>query len=38
MEKKIRIIYKEPGKAAEVREIPNTLEAPQEAVGGTSKP
>lgn len=34
MEEKIRVIYKEPGKPAEVREIPNTLEAMQEAVGG----
>lgn len=34
MEEKIRVIYKEPGKPAEVREIPNTLEALQEAVGG----
>lgn len=34
MEEKIRVIFKEPGKQAEVREIPNTLEALQEAVGG----
>ena len=38
MEEKIRVIFKEPGKPAEVREIPNTLEALQEAVGGTSRP
>ena len=34
MESEIRVIFKEPGKTAEVREIPNTLEALQEAVGG----
>lgn len=34
MEKKIRVLVKEPGKAAELREIPNTLEALQGIVGG----
>lgn len=37
MEEKIRVIFKEPGKPAEVREIPNTLEALQEAVGGVHR-
>ena len=31
---KIKVLYKEPGKRAEVKEIDNTLEALQEAVGG----
>ena len=30
----IRVVYKAPGAAAEVREVPNTLAAFQEAVGG----
>ena len=34
MDKKIRVLVKEPGKEAELREIPNTLEALQSAVGG----
>lgn len=34
MEEKIRVLVKEPGKAAELREIPNTLEALQGIVGG----
>ena len=34
MDKKIRVLVKEPGKAAELREIPNTLEALQGIVGG----
>ena len=34
MEKNIRVILKEPGKPAELREIPNTLESLQDAVGG----
>lgn len=34
MEKKIRVLVKEPGKAAGLREIPNTLEALQGIVGG----
>lgn len=33
-ENNIRVIYKAPGAAAEVREVPNTLKAFQEAVGG----
>lgn len=33
-ENNIRVIYKAPGAAAEVREVPNTLEAFREAVGG----
>lgn len=31
---KIKVLYKEPGKRAEVKEIENTLEALQAAVGG----
>lgn len=34
MDKKIRILVKEPGKEAELREIPNTLEDLQCIVGG----
>lgn len=34
MEKEMRVLVKEPGKAAELREIPNTLEALQGIVGG----
>ena len=34
MDKKIRILVKEPGKEAELREIPNTLKALQCIVGG----
>ena len=34
MDKKIRVLVKEPGKEAELREIPNTLKALQSAVGG----
>ena len=34
MEKGLRAIVKEPGKAAEIRTIPNTLEDLQEIVGG----
>lgn len=34
MEEKIRVLVKEPGKEAELREIPNTLEALQGIVGG----
>ena len=34
MEKTIRVLYKPAGKPFEVREIPNTLEACQELVGG----
>ena len=30
----IRVVYKAPGAVAEVREVPNTLKAFQEAVGG----
>lgn len=33
-ENKIRVVYKAPGAEAEVREIPNTLKAFREAVGG----
>ncbi len=33
-ENNIRVVYKAPGAAAEVREVPNTLAAFQEAVGG----
>lgn len=34
MDKKIRVLVKEPGKEAELRDIPNTLKALQNAVGG----
>lgn len=34
MDKKIRVLVKEPGKEAELREMPNTLKALQSAVGG----
>lgn len=34
MDKKIRVLVKEPGKEAELREMPNTLKALQNAVGG----
>ena len=34
MEKTIRVLYKRAGKTMEIREIPNTLEACQELVGG----
>ena len=34
MEEKIRVLVKEPGKEAELRDIPNTLKALQSAVGG----
>ena len=34
MESEIRVIFKAPGKTAEVREMPNELAALQEAVGG----
>lgn len=34
MDKKIRVLVKEPGKEAELREIPNTLEDLQCIVGG----
>ena len=37
MEEKIRVLVKEPGKEAELREIPNTLEDLQSAVGGYIK-
>lgn len=33
-EKTIRVVYKEPGKNAEIREIPNTLDEFQKLVGG----
>ena len=34
MEEKMKVLVKEPGKPAEVREIENTLEACQKIVGG----
>ena len=34
MENDISVIFKEPGKSAEVRQIPNTLGSLQSAVGG----
>lgn len=34
MEEMLRMIYKEPGREPEVRDIPNTLDALQLAVGG----
>ena len=33
-EGKIKVVYKEPGKAAEIKEIPNNLYTLQELVGG----
>ena len=32
----MKIIYKAPGRSAEVRDVPNTLEALQGLVGGSS--
>lgn len=37
MDKKIRVLVKEPGKEAELREMPYTLKALQSAVGGYIK-
>ena len=34
----LRVVVKEPGKIAEVRDVPNTLEALQELVGGFIEP